>query len=364
MIRKKMNGVVYEFDNIAELIAFEKYLNGKKDTKTEPKPEPEKEKVIVFRPVKEGRRKNRKKEKARKYKETINLALQKDLNFTQAFEKVFGRKASGQEHTEAKKYGYGKILPKFKRKSKKKLIKKISKKTLQQIRKEKDKKYREIIQLCLDKNLSFQDGFEQVFGRKAGGDGYKEAKKYGYGTLIPKYVRPKTLTKKPRKKKEVVVVVKKERKMDLVSQRLKFIHQRVKYILKDHPRMKYETAFKRASEEWKDRKLIAIQKAKKKKIEITTKDLEMPHIYPLTTESMTHFEKYLSYIIANKSKIIYNEVRLVGQTVLGEWTGRIWHEFCEQFMLNSKKICKAFNVTGKFVHTRNSQGFEEIHYQG
>ena len=92
--------------------------------------------------------------------------------------------------------------------------------------------------------------------------------------------------------------------------------------------------------------------------------MRFPHIYPIAKSSLKALEDYVKHIIGVRGRITYRDVSLVAETTIGEWTGRIYHEFVEQFLIQQKKILTCFNVTGKFVYSKDSQGYEYIKYEG
>lgn len=149
--------------------------------------------------------------------------------------------------------------------------------------------------------------------------------------------------------------------IDKTRKRMLFIRGRVKSMLALNPGMKYDEAFRRASEEYKDRG-DSFKKQNHKPAAVVS---DFPKIYPLADISMSVFESIIQNMIANKITLKFPEVigqlmvRNNGQDV--EITGRDWRTLCQQFMLNSGKVADYFNVANKFKHA-NELGYDVLRY--
>jgi len=153
--------------------------------------------------------------------------------------------------------------------------------------------------------------------------------------------------------------------LDKNRKRMKFIHSRIKGLIKQNLTLGYENAFRIASSEWlssSDRKRYNIQPKTK---QIESKDLEFPNVWPLSNNGIKTFETILVDLIARgeqgkidfftaKSNLHLNDDK--------EWDGRLWKDFCKQFLMNKSKICKALNCNPKKMKVVIEKGYHLIKY--
>jgi hypothetical protein len=139
------------------------------------------------------------------------------------------------------------------------------------------------------------------------------------------------------------------------TQRHKFLWQRIKAMQSGDPRASVNDLFYRATEEWNTHKGLGKihpeesgQKQDKivyvpSKPKITDEDLVFPAIYPLANGAVRVFEQMMIDLIAKKhGKIDYYLASSNLQCIEGkEWDYLTWMEFCRQVLANSKKIAKA-----------------------
>jgi len=170
----------------------------------------------------------------------------------------------------------------------------------------------------------------------------------------------KQLKEKKGSKKEY----KTEKTNDPRVNRMRFIQSRIKYLIRQDPRLKYEKAFYMASQEWmtnKERSRLNIQGSKKIKAE----DLIFPIVHPLSETGSRTFETMLIDLIGRypNGKIdFFSAKNSLDLTNEYEWDGRIWRYFCEQFLHNKTKICKALNCNSKRLKIVIENKYHVIRY--
>lgn len=276
MIKKTINGAVYEFESVKELVQFEKEMSGvKEQTKT---PRPKKQEISEIKRVRKQRGLHKKTiDNLIKAKEIMN----KGERFREAFEKASGRSVCGQDYANYRKF--------------------------------------------------FKEEIPDIGKR-----------------ISIKVKKPSNLKKSDSDKRVI---------------RGKFIGNRTNYYMRTN-NWSREKAWSQAVQDWDSHSSLGKVSPQKKKVkkQIKMEELEFPSVYPLSEEAIPVLESMVRHMIANQDKLTYFNVKDHLQVIPDfEWTGRLWHEFCKQFFLNSEQIAKAMNVKNKFKVAKVS-GFDIIWY--
>lgn len=93
---------------------------------------------------------------------------------------------------------------------------------------------------------------------------------------------------------------------------------------------------------------------------------EFPVIFPLTEDATITFEQMLRDLIQRGDRGYINLFSVSGtlELVNGyQWAGRIWREFCNQFMLNINKVCEALGCDKKKLRVSLNNGYHTIIYR-
>jgi len=78
---------------------------------------------------------------------------------------------------------------------------------------------------------------------------------------------------------------------------------------------------------------------------------------------MHYIEDMVRNMIGTKGEIgfrdMFNIVTVNGDT---RWDGYMWRQFLAEFIANSDRIAKCFNVKNEFTVTKDSQGYDIVSY--
>lgn len=144
--------------------------------------------------------------------------------------------------------------------------------------------------------------------------------------------------------------------------RMSFIQKQAKYYMGQYD-WDFEKARAQASEDWNNKTSLGKVGPTAKPEQLSRTDLEFPTIFPVPEQNIGQVESVVRNMLSTTKKLQYFDVKWIGLKEGEDWTGRLWIEFLNQFLLNSKKIAKAFNIKNKFKHTKINE-YDVIIYDG
>lgn len=173
-----------------------------------------------------------------------------------------------------------------------------------------------------------------------------------YGLII----KPHCGRKARNKKKETKTPKKDSKKVDNRVKRMKYIINRAFSLMKQDYQMKYDTAFRRASEEWQNRSKVGTVTPQ------VVSNKEIADLLQIAPSSVPFLEKLLRFKIIKKQPVKLEDVE--HNIVLSNdfWHPRSWDEFTVKMVMYNNKIKEWLNTTKNCNVVSGTNGKKEVYY--
>lgn len=140
------------------------------------------------------------------------------------------------------------------------------------------------------------------------------------------------------------------------AKRMRFIHDRCKKLCK-YQGYQYEQAFQRAAAEWRGE-----YSTRKKSPGLISEKTEFPEVPVVHSGSHIELEGLIKWAIGNKGRISFYDIKNTLRSAIGDWDGKLWHEFCAQIVMRNSTWKKYFGVSGAFK-IKNNGGYEVLEWE-
>lgn len=150
------------------------------------------------------------------------------------------------------------------------------------------------------------------------------------------------------------------------SNRMKFIHERLKKFMAENPALSYEDAFRRASFEYKNKVSTTqptapvYKRAESSGQDMTLKNLESLGWHSIDKDAVLILKGIIHNMVRYNTSLNF-QADAYPLGLQNNPTG--WSEFIAEFMIKADKISQAFNIKNNFIRIMSQDGDQKIRYK-